>query len=117
MPDPTITDTWSEGNFLARVTGFRGDGDAIVVDQDDNAWQIESRRLTLAECVDENQAGTGIPRPEDNGTGFSLGAKVLYKGGSWLIVAIGFQDGQKLIALEPEESKIWVHPEEIVPIQ
>lgn len=49
LPNPTGDDAWTEGGFLARVAEIRQNGNIIVVDQDDDAWEIENHRLAIAE--------------------------------------------------------------------
>lgn len=108
VPSPTKGDAWTEGDFLARVASFRGDGHAVVVDQDDNAWEVECARLL--ECGEEGEvrgetAGCG---GEEILGGFAIGDKVRYQGLEWRVVGLAGRGSDRMVALEPDSARFWV---------
>jgi hypothetical protein len=51
VPEPTSSDAWEFGGFVARMIGRRDDVNILVEDQDSNVWEVEESRV---EIIDEN---------------------------------------------------------------
>ena len=115
VPDPTSKDAWLYGDFLARVSKFRGDGDAIVVDQEDNAWQVECYRLKV---VDETRE-TGIAGRDEVARvqkKIDIGGKVFYQGKMWRVVGVTGAGGEGTVELEPCSDRVLARVSDILPM-
>ena len=51
MPEPDETDSYRFGGFVATVTGIRENGNLIVADADNDAFEIEPERVRLDEAA------------------------------------------------------------------
>ncbi len=105
VPGPTSEDTWTHGDFPAKITKFCGDGEAIVIDDEDHIWQIECLRL---KAVREKRTGGGAVKSKSESAHrkVEIGGRVFYQGRAWRVVGVAGSDDGETVALEPDSGRI-----------